>query len=151
MARGKPIPPPPEAVKVPDNREGPEWDAFCEAHPLHKAVAGSKGSVAICEARIDVVLDLLRQAKSTQTIIRFGADQWGLGARNMEKVIQQATAVIKERLSADRPDYIAQMVVRIEGMAEDAARDRQYSAAAGLLGILGKWLVLDPTAGRGVK
>ena len=62
----------------------------------------------------------------------------------MEKVIRKATDIIKERLSADRPDYIGQMVVRIEGMAEAAARDRQYSAAAGLLGILGKWLSLDP-------
>ena len=54
------------------------------------------------------------------------------------------TEIIKERLSADRPDYIAQWVTRIEGMAEDAARDRQYSAAAGLISILGKWLSLDP-------
>ena len=99
-------------MKVPENREGPEWDAFCEAHPLHKAVAGPKGSVVICEARADVVLDLLRQAKSSQTIIRYGKDQWGLGTSAMEKVIRRATEIIKERLSGDRPDYIAQMVVR---------------------------------------
>lgn len=151
MSRRKPLPPAPEAVKVPATREGPEWERFCADHPLHKAVAGPKGSAVICEARAEVVLDLLSQAKSSNSIIRFGAEQWGLGSRNMEKVIAQATAAFKQRLADDRPDYIAQMVARVEGMIEEAAADRQYSAAAGLLSILGRWLYLDPSTHGGVK
>jgi hypothetical protein len=146
MARRK-LPPPPEAIPVPEVREGPEWDAFCESNPLHQAVCG-KASASVTEARINQIVAWFHKGAAYVTVVGRGRAQWGLQKARMEELIALADAEMKNALMVDRHEYLARMLVRVEGMIEGAAEDRQYSAAAGLLSILGRWLYLDPNTNR---
>jgi hypothetical protein len=142
MARKK-LPPPPEAIPVPNVREGPEWDAWCAANPLHMAACG-KASEAVTAARINQVVEWFHQGKAYFSVVRLGSAQWGLGKRRMEQLIQLADQEMKRALLGDRHEYLSRMITKLDGMVEEAAADRQFSAAAGLVSIIGRWLSMDP-------
>lgn len=77
------LPPPPDAIPVPDLREGPEWDAWCAAHPLHIAACG-KASSAVTEARINQIMHWFHQGKAYASVVRLGSAEWGLCGRRVE-------------------------------------------------------------------
>jgi hypothetical protein len=146
MARRK-LPPPPEAIQVPDTREGPEWDAFCEANPLHQAVCG-KASAAVTEARINQIVAWFHKGAAYVTVVGRGRALWGLQKARMEELISLADREMKKALLGDRHEYLARMITKLDGMVEEAAADRQFSAAAGLVSIIGRWLSMDPSTQR---
>ncbi len=43
------------------------------------------------------------------------------------------------------------MITKIVSPIEAAFEDRQFSAAAGLISVVGRWLQLDPAAARRMK
>jgi len=141
------LPPPPDAIQVPDVREGPEWEEFCAAHPLHQAVCG-KASASVTEARVNAIIDWFHKGAAYRTVVRRGSAEWGLVGRQVEKLVALADQEMKRALLADRHEYLARMITRIDGMVEEAAADRQYSAAAGLVSIIGRWLSMDPSTNR---
>jgi hypothetical protein len=146
MAKRK-LPPPPEAIPVPDTREGPAWDEWCAANPLHMAACG-KASEAVTAARVNQIVEWFHQGKAYFSVIRLGSAQWGLGTRRVEQLIALADEEMKKALMVDRHEYLGRMLTKIDGMVEEAAKDRQFSAAAGLISILGRWLSMDPSTNR---
>jgi hypothetical protein len=145
MARKK-LPPPPESIPVPP-RGSREWDWFCEANPLHIAACG-KASEAVTAARVNQIVEWFHQGKAYVSVVRLGSAQWGLGKRRMEELIALADQEMKKALLADRHEYLARMITRIDGAAQAAIEDRQFSAVAGLMSIVGRWLTLDPSTNR---
>ena len=51
-------------------------------------------------------------------------------------------------LMADHHKYLARMITRIDCMVDEVRMGRQFSASAGLMGIVGRWLSLDPSTHR---
>jgi hypothetical protein len=141
------LPPPPDAIQVPATREGPEWEEFCAAHPLHQDVCG-RASESVTAARVNAIIDWFHQGAAYRTVVRRGSAEWGLVGRRVEELIALADQEMKQALMADRHEYLARMITRIDGMVEEATKDRQFSAAAGLISIVGRWLALDPSTQR---
>ena len=144
------LPPPPEARIPPEAREGPEWEQFCNDNPLHMAVCG-KASAAVTEARVNEIIHWFHKGAAYVTVVGRGRALWGLRKARMEELISLADKEMKKMLEGDRHEYISRMVGKLDGAIEGAIADRQYSAAAGLISIVGRWLSLDPTASRGGK
>ena len=144
------LPPPPDAIKVPEARTGPEWEAFCAANPLHIAACG-KATTTVTEARVSEIIHWFHKGAAYVSVVRKGRAVWGLGKDRMEQLISVADKEMKRTLETDRHEYVSRMIAKIDGGIEGALEDRQYSAAAGLISIVGRWLSLDPSASRGPK
>ncbi|MCP9914488.1 hypothetical protein KBZ07_13995 [Cyanobium sp. BA20m-14] len=141
MAR-RSLPPPPDAIPIPATREGPEWDAFCEANPLHMAVCG-RASQAITVARVGQIIEWFHKGAAYVTVVGRGRAQWGLQKARMEELIALADEELKRHFQSERHEYVSRMLTKVDGAIEAAIEDRQFSAAAGLIGIVGRWLSLD--------
>ena len=123
------------APQIPD-RDSPAWEAWAEAHPLHKAVVGARPSQAVIELRTQQVIEWISTCRTRPNMVRMASEQWGVVERTFESVHATAVRRIKEKFNQDRPDFLSQKLEQLEHLIQAALDSGQLSAAAGAMGLL---------------
>ncbi|MEA5401078.1 hypothetical protein VB734_13635 [Synechococcus sp. BA-124 BA4] len=108
--------------------------------PLHRDVCGKRASKAVIAMRVQELAQWISQGASRATLIRRALEEWGVGPDTYDQLHKQATAVIRQRLDIERPDYLAEKLAHAEYVFEQACADRCWPAAVGALSLMGKWV-----------
>jgi hypothetical protein len=108
--------------------------------PLHRDVCGKRASKAVIALRVQELARWISEGGSRSSLIQKAAQEWGVGDGTYADLHKQATAVIKQRLDIERPDYLAEKIAQAEYVFEQAVADRCWPAAVGALSLVGKWV-----------
>jgi hypothetical protein len=92
-----------------------------------------KANSAEVNKRIHEIVRLLSCAKTTHYLIRFCAEEYGVGSRQAESYIARAKAIIKEEYNIERSDFLASRMGILDKVIEQSIRDGQNSNAVGAL------------------
>ena len=123
-------------INIIPERDTPEWDAWADEHPLHKAIVGARPSKAVMEMRTAEVVRWISSCRTRPTMSQMAADTWGIRERAFADLHAGAVRVIKERFNQERPDFLAQKLEQLEHLVQAGLDSGQLSAAAGAMGLL---------------
>jgi len=107
--------------------------------PLHKDVVGNRATKAVMELRAQQCSEWIAAGDSRPTLIRKAREEWGVRVDSFDKVHKQATQLIVEAVSRERPHVLAEKIAIVEVIVEKAMAAEQYSAAIRGMALLGKW------------
>jgi len=79
--------------------------------------------------RVNEVYGLLSKAWSRQQIIQYGAENWDLCERNIDKYIARARKMLEEDCQLSRQQFLAEALIRLRGY-EQAAANRGHMHVA---------------------
>ena len=104
-----------------------------------------RSTAAEAEFRTNTVYGLLCEAKSRTEIIQFGAENWKVGERMVDKYIAKARELINQDNALSRPQFLAEALNRLRRIEAAASRRGQLQTAcnsirlqAELIGLTGK-------------
>ena len=121
---------------TPPSKDSPEWEAWAELHPLHKAVVGDRPGKAVMVQRVAEAVRWISTCRTRSTQLQMAAEQWGIGMRAFESIHADAVREIKAKFNQDRPDFLAQKLEQLEHLVQAGLDSGQLSAAAGAMGLL---------------
>lgn len=87
---------------------------------------------------------MLLEVKSSGTIARTLAEEYGVSTRQAEDYLAHARKRLVELYRVKREEMAAAQLTKLEALAELAARDKQYSAAVGAMAAANRMMSLDP-------
>ena len=90
------------------------------------------------EQRVYVFVDLLANGAVTSDLIRFSADNWGIGRRMTEKYIAEARAIIVDDINQDRTQVIAEMLSVCRTLIKDSIKKNQLNVALGAVNTISR-------------
>ena len=123
-------------VLTPPSKDSPEWEAWAELHPLHKAVVGDRPGKAVMVQRVAEAVRWISTCRTRSTQLQMAAEQWGIGMRAFDSIHADAVREIKAKFNQDRPDFLAQKLEQLEHLVQAGLDSGQLSAAAGAMGLL---------------
>jgi hypothetical protein len=85
------------------------------------------------EQRIYRVYKLICKGTSRGDIVTFGAKEWGLAPRMIDKYIGRAKELLAEDFADDREMFALQVLGELRDLKARAMLDRQYAVALGCL------------------
>lgn len=123
------------APQIPD-RDSPAWNAWAEAHPLHKAVVGRKATQAVTAMRVEQCLEWISTCRTRPAMLQLCAEHWGIHQRQFDNIHAEAVRRLKDKFSQERPDFLSTKLEQLEHLIQAGLDSGQLSAAAGAMGLL---------------
>lgn len=80
----------------------------------------AKANKATAAARLEEVLDMVAKGRTSAEIVRYGAENWKLKRRGVEKYLTKAYDIFHNELSKQYPKKVAALVARQEAIYEHA-------------------------------
>jgi len=93
----------------------------------------ARASVAETQLRIQKIIELQREFKSTGDIVRYAADNWGIQRRATETLISKATAELTSQFGDERKEIAARLADHHYDIARRSVKADQFSPAVGAL------------------
>ena len=91
-------------------------------------MAGKSTNIEIDE-RINTVYKLLLEGNSRTQILQYGADTWGLKARQLEEYIKRARDHQRLDAELERPEWLHESLCALKDIQRKATNKSQYSTA----------------------
>lgn len=90
---------------------------------------GKKSTNTEIDERINTVYDLLLKAYSRTQIVRYGAENWNIGERQMENYIARARKLMALDAELERPQWLAAAIARLVEYERRASESNQLPVA----------------------
>jgi hypothetical protein len=91
----------------------------------------NKQAAAEVELRVDRLARLLISGARTSECVRYSSETWGVTRRQSETYIARARKLIREDMSMERQDFLAQKLALMDDVAKKALNSNQLGAAIG--------------------
>ena len=83
------------------------------------------------QQRVSLIARLLVSGGRTSEACRYAAEQWGVGRRQAERYVAQARDLIREDMSMERKDFIAEKLSLMNEVQKKALQSNQLGAVIG--------------------
>lgn len=94
---------------------------------------GKRSTKAELELRVSTIQRLIYSGANASDLIRFAAEQWGVGSRQAENYIQRARKQVIEDYSLERKDFLAQRLGILDKVVKESIKCGQYNNTIGAL------------------
>ena len=91
----------------------------------------NKQAAAEVERRVDQLARLLISGARTSECVRHSTETWGVTRRQSETYIARARKLIRDDMSMERQDFLAQKLALMDDVSKKALNSNQLGAAIG--------------------
>jgi hypothetical protein len=99
---------------------------------------GRKATKAEAEYRRNRVARLLSNGATRSEIKQYCASEWGLGTRQADTYIQEATEILKADWDIDRRTFTAELLSQLASLQKEARKGNQPHVALGCINTAAK-------------
>ena len=103
----------------------------------------ARSTAAETELRCNTVYGLLVEGKSRGEIVQFGTKTWKVSDRQIDDYIQRARIKIEEDCKLTRPQFLAEALVGLRSIRQQAERRGQLQVAINALNLSARLVGMD--------
>jgi hypothetical protein len=94
----------------------------------------AKGTtLAQTELRVNRIARLLANGATRSECVQYGASEWGLQPRMIDKYIQRARELLRADWEIDRKTFVAELLSQLASLQKEARKSNQPHVALGCI------------------